>query len=82
MLRYGILPPELPIEASAAFDAFREPFIEHFLEQYTRLSGITYADVDRWIAPIAARKLSTGAISEQEKERLAAEVRRRIALER
>ncbi|WP_127534224.1 phosphotransferase family protein [Paenibacillus kobensis] len=82
MLRYGILPPELPAEAGTVFDTIREPFIERFMEQYTKLTGITYADVDLWIAPIAARKLSADGISDEEKQSLAAEVRRRIALDR
>jgi len=78
MIRYGILPPELSMEAGAAFDRIREPFIERFMEEYTRLTGITYADVDPWIAPIAARKLYADAISEEEKQRLVDEIRRRM----
>ena len=78
MIRYGVLPPELPDAAIAVFDAVREPFIRLFMEVYTRISGMAYADIEPWIVPVAARKLCTDAISEREKQLLVAEIRRRI----
>lgn len=78
MIRFGVLPPGLPESVIAVFDAVREPFIQLFLEAYTELSGMTYAAVEPWIVPVAARKLCTDAISEKEKQHLVAEIRRRI----
>ncbi len=78
MIRFGLLPPELPESIIAVFDAVREPFIQLFMEAYTRISGMTYVDIEPWIVPIAARKLCTDAISEREKQILVAEIRRRI----
>ncbi|GFN31162.1 aminoglycoside phosphotransferase family protein [Paenibacillus xylaniclasticus] len=80
-IRYGMLPPELGIPAGA-LDAIREPFIERFIEEYSRISGITYSDVEPWIAIIAARKLNSNGISNAERQLLKAEIRRRIAFKR
>ncbi|MBD7968584.1 hypothetical protein H9647_10945 [Paenibacillus sp. Sa2BVA9] len=41
--------------------------IRIFMDEYERLAGIGYADVESWIDPIAARKLSADGISEDEK---------------
>lgn len=40
------------------------------MDEYTKLSGITYDEVYPWISPVAARKLSADAISEAEKRLL------------
>ncbi|MDQ0888635.1 uncharacterized protein (TIGR02172 family) [Paenibacillus sp. V4I9] len=78
LLRYTVVPPYLPTELSIFLDTIRETTISIFLEEYERLSGIRYADIEPWIAPIAARKLSADATSEAEKALLLDEVRRRI----
>ncbi|RCW50315.1 aminoglycoside phosphotransferase family protein [Paenibacillus prosopidis] len=78
MIRYAILPPHLPCEASVLLNATREASIRMFIEEYEKLSGIGYADIEPWIAPIAARKLIADAISEEEKILLVNEIRRRL----
>nr|WP_258881249.1 phosphotransferase [Paenibacillus sp. sptzw28] len=78
MIRYAILPPHLPCEASVVLNATREASIRIFMEEYQRLSSIGYADIEPWIAPIAARKLVADAISEEEKNLLVNEIRRRL----
>jgi aminoglycoside phosphotransferase (APT) family kinase protein len=78
MIRYGVLPPELPESAIAVFDAVREAFIQLFMEVYTQISGMTYAEIEPWLVPVAARKLSTDAIGAKEKQILTAAIRRQI----
>ncbi|MBE7681897.1 phosphotransferase [Paenibacillus sp. P13VS] len=78
MIRYAILPPHLPSEAGVLLDATRETCINLFMEEYERLSGIRYADVEPWILPVAARKLVADGISEEEKRLLINEIRRRL----
>lgn len=78
MIRYAILPPQLPSEASVMLDATRENSIRLFMKEYEKLSGIGYAHIEPWIAPIAARKLSADGISESEKKLLVNEIKRRL----
>jgi uncharacterized protein (TIGR02172 family) len=80
MLRYATLPAGAPPEVVRLFEASRESSIRMFIDEYQRLSGIGAAEIDAWIAPIAARKLAVDGINEAEKDQLAAEVRRRIAV--
>lgn len=75
MIRYAILPPETPSIAVELFDLNREKIINDFMEEYTSSTGITYDEVERWIIPIAARKLSTDGITEKEKQLLVSEIR-------
>jgi len=78
MIRYAILPPHLPAIISTYFDSIRETAIQLFMDEYTQLSGITYRDVAPWFTPIAARKLSADAISEDEKAVLVEVIRNTI----
>ncbi|WP_010095633.1 aminoglycoside phosphotransferase family protein [Ornithinibacillus scapharcae] len=78
MIRYAILPPETPSNALKLFDSNREKIIAEFMEEYTNLTGTTYNEVDPWIVPIAARKLSTDGIFEDEKLLLVNEIRIRL----
>ncbi|NMI04169.1 aminoglycoside phosphotransferase family protein [Paenibacillus sp. SZ31] len=78
MIRYAILPPHLPHEATVVLDATREANIRIFMEEYEKLSGIGYADVESSIAPVAARKLIADAISDVEKKMLMDEIRKRL----
>lgn len=78
MIKFAILPADIPQEIVRIFDSLRESIIEVFMDEYTRLTGITYDDIDPWIAPIAARKLSADAISEEEKQLLTNEIRLRL----
>ncbi|MCR8657373.1 phosphotransferase family protein [Paenibacillus endoradicis] len=79
MIRFAILPSYLPDNAVEYVNTIRESIIKIFIDEYTRLSGITYDEVDSWIAPIAARKLSADGIGEEEKNLLVDEIRRRLS---
>lgn len=48
------------------------------MDEYTLLTGITYDDVDPWIVPTAARKLSSNGIFESEKQLLINEIKLRL----
>jgi thiamine kinase-like enzyme len=78
MIRYAILPSHLPNEVVSYFNSIRESIIKVFIDEYTRLSDITYDEIDAWITPIAARKLSDDGISEDEKILLVNEIRKRL----
>ncbi|GAA0339593.1 aminoglycoside phosphotransferase family protein [Bacillus carboniphilus] len=78
MIRYAILPPNTPPNAVRLFDSNRENIINEFMQAYTRLTGTTYNEVDPWIVPIAARKLSSDGIVEEEKQLLVGVIRKRL----
>lgn len=75
MIRYAILPSHIHKKVSEQFDLIREDIINIFMDEYGNLSGITYEEVQPWIVPIAARKLSADAISEDEKKLLVEMIR-------
>lgn len=79
MIRFAILPAYIPAEIADFFDSNREEIIKVFIDEYMKLSDITYEDIDKWITPIAARKLSSDGISEDEKKLLVDEIRRRLS---
>lgn len=78
MVKHAVLPPEVPRAVADYLNSIREWLIEVFMDEYEKLTGVGYNDVDPWIAPVAARKLTADAISEEEKTLLVEEVRRRI----
>ncbi|MGN7760761.1 phosphotransferase [Paenibacillus sp. 22594] len=70
MIRYSVLPPGLPVDVPGFFDSVREHIISVFSEEYERLTGLAYREVEQWLVPLAARKLNVGSIGEEEKQRL------------
>lgn len=78
MVRYAILPAHFREDIRHEFEFIREKLINIFMDEYTKLSGITYDDVVPWLTPIAARKLSADAVSDLEKEKLLEEIRRTL----
>ena len=78
MFRYAILPVDTPSFIIDFFNAVRETIIAIFLDEYTKLSGMKHEDIDAWILPVAARKLSADAISEEEKSILVNVIRERL----
>jgi len=78
MMRYAQLPRGMPQAAVSLFEARRDQSIRLFSAEYQSLTGIGAAEIEPWMAPIAARKLAADAISEGEKDALVAEVRRRL----
>ncbi|WP_231495811.1 phosphotransferase [Paucisalibacillus sp. EB02] len=75
MIRFAVLPSDTPQNVVNVFDSLREGIIDVFLDEYTLLTGTTYEEVEPWIIPIAARKLSADAISNKEKQLLVNEIR-------
>ncbi len=80
LLRFAAIPSFLNPSPTmrSVLDSKREESIRIFLEEYAKLSGITYTDIEPWLAPLAARKLAADAFSEAEKASLVTEIRRRI----
>lgn len=81
MTRYSLLPADIPAEMASLINSIREEIISVFIEEYTKVSGITYEEIDAWILPVAARKLSADGITEDEKKILVNEIRRRLKKE-
>lgn len=78
MIRYASLPSGTPPEVARLFEAAREPSIRLFLAEYEHLSGLGPAELEPWLAPIAARKLAVDGITATEAQQLIAEVAQRI----
>ena len=77
-MRYAVLPSQYPQVIVQLFDSIRETIINIFMDEYNKLSGITYDEVAPWIIPVAARKLSVDGIGEEEKILLVQEIRRNL----
>jgi len=78
MIRYTVLPTNIPSEITNYINSIREEIIKVFIDEYTKLSDITSEDIDSWIIPMAACRLSANIILKAEKKLLVAEVRRRL----
>lgn len=78
MIRFAVLPPDTPQPIISYFDNIREEIMHVFMVEYTKHTGTTLKDIEPWIIPIAARKLSASAISEEEKKILVNEIRSRL----
>lgn len=78
LLRYAVLPPETPDFVVSGFQALRSRMEYVFMEEYTKLSGVTAEEVEAWVVPTAARKLAADAISEAEKAILVKVIRERL----
>lgn len=80
MMRYAILPPDIPEYVGKQFDRLREYMIEVFMDEYEQHADISYEDVQPWIIPVAARKLNADGIIEEEKTLLVQEIRKGLAI--
>lgn len=80
MIKYAVLPSDTPQNIVSLFNSIRERIIEVFMDEYALLTGVTYQEVDPWIVPIAARKLSADGISDEEKRLLVNEIRSRLEM--
>lgn len=80
MIKFTILPAEAPQIMVKAFDSIRDTIIQVFMDEYTLLTGTIYDEIEPWIIPIAARKLTApaDAISDEEKQLLVKEIRNRL----
>lgn len=78
MIRYVVLPPEVPNSFCEFFDEIRELVIEIFLDEYTKLSNMKYEEIEQWMVPVMAEKLSFDAVSDNEKKILVKEIRKKL----
>ncbi|MDH6429186.1 MULTISPECIES: aminoglycoside phosphotransferase family protein [unclassified Paenibacillus] len=77
MFSLGAMPPGASAFSKLMLGFIRKRLTKGYIQEYLRLSGHTYEDVDRWILPIAAARLVEG-LSPPEKELLVKEVRKRL----
>lgn len=68
MMRYAVLPEGLPESFAHYFNNIREFLIEIFLDEYIKLSGMKYEEIDAWLLPIMCVKLKASAICKKEKD--------------
>jgi thiamine kinase-like enzyme len=78
MVRYAVLPPEIKDTFGDSFDTIRESIIQIFVEEYVKLSNIEYEEIDQWLMPVMAGKLSADSIPDKEKKLLVKEIRKRL----
>lgn len=78
MIRYVALPPEVPNSFCEFFDEIRELVIKIFLDEYIKLSNMKYEEVEQWMVPVMAEKLSFDGICDKEKKILVQEIRKRL----
>ncbi|RKN84374.1 phosphotransferase [Paenibacillus ginsengarvi] len=76
-MKYAELPAYLPGESANYINGLREASVEHFVHEYSSLSGITFEEINSWIAPVAACKLSAD-IGAEERARLLHDIRTRL----
>lgn len=58
LFRFGTLPDEVPESVKAALELMRNKMNDMYLEQYLIYSGLQFSDIDKWLLPIAAARLS------------------------
>jgi len=78
MIKYCVLPPEIPNSFCDFFNTIRELVIQTFLDEYIKLSNMEYGEIEQWMVPVMAGKLSADAISDKEKKILVEEIRKRL----
>lgn len=77
LLRTGTLPEELPPPVQELFARLRENLTAAYLQEYMKLSGITYTEIENWLVPVAAARLVEW-IPEPEKAQLVKLIRERL----
>ncbi|WP_337100410.1 phosphotransferase family protein [Paenibacillus sp. YIM B09110] len=77
---YAVLPPETPPDVNAFFETSRETACRIFVDEYCNLSGISAAEIRPWHVPVAARQLSSGALSDEQERKLVALIRTELGL--
>ncbi|MFD2328892.1 phosphotransferase family protein [Cohnella sp. GCM10020058] len=80
LLQYGSVPDEAPDEVVAWLADMRAELLDGYLLAYTKQTGTTREQIERWMPPVAAARLCDW-IPEAEKEALAASIRRSIGQE-
>lgn len=78
MIKYAVLSSEVPNSFCEFFNEIRDLVIQTFLNEYIKLSNMKYQEVEQWMVPVMAEKLSFDAISDKEKKILAQEIRKKL----
>lgn len=77
LLTYGTLPEGTPAIKGLLVNFFRKRIKNEYVRHYLKLANKDYAEVDPWILPVAAARLSDG-IPDEEKNALLLEIRARL----
>lgn len=78
LMKYAILPPETPNSIVNFFNVARGFILEIFLDEYMKLSDMEYEEIDQWMLPVMAGKLSADGICDEEKKVLVEVVRKNL----
>lgn len=71
-------PPGAPAEVGEKIAALKSMLYREYLNRYLELSNMTLEELEPWVLPVAAARLSEG-VPEVEKEQLLVMVRRKLA---
>ncbi|MEK3884594.1 aminoglycoside phosphotransferase family protein [Paenibacillus sp. PL2-23] len=69
LFRFGTLPDGAPSHVIEALELMRDKMHKLYLDQYLDLSGLPFSDIDEWMLPVAAARL-TEWIPAEEQNRL------------
>ena len=75
LYKYKVIPDRFPQEFKDAFYKERQTILTNFVDEYIRLSGFSYSDLQAWFLPVAAMQLSVGNIDSREADVLAHDIR-------
>ncbi|NUU61673.1 phosphotransferase family protein [Paenibacillus agri] len=78
MFSMGVVPEGTPAIAKLVIGFIRKRLTKDYLREYLKLSGQTREEIERWILPVAAARL-TEWLPVAEKEQLVREIRKRLA---
>lgn len=79
-IQYAVLPPEIPDDVVAFFEASRQTSLRVFIDEYSSLSGMTEDEIQPWYVPMAARQLASGALSDEQAVKLVGLIQERLCL--
>jgi hypothetical protein len=77
ILKSGKLPDDAEPAILEGFERARSLMVEHYIEHYTALSGITREQIESWVLPAAAARLDE-SLPDAEAEELLQYVRDRL----
>lgn len=75
MLQYAHLPPDIPPLVREYLETSRYKAHEIFIDEYTKLSGITQQEIEAWTIPVMARKLASSVVGDTEQDFLLSYIR-------
>lgn len=79
MFSMGAMPQRVSIFTKLGIGFIRKRLTKVYIREYTQLSGQSYAEIDRWILPVAAARLVEW-LPVAEKEQLVQDIRKRLKL--